>query len=166
MRKAWPTTAAGHARITAWRIVKAAHVAEAFSGEGAFLYAGRWHSAGTRVVYTAESASLATLEILVHLRGKSRLPAYHLVPCSFSPALVGDVDVKRLALNWFAPLSPPSLRAHGDSWARDRLTAVLKVPSAITQSEFNYLLNPEHPDFASIEIGDPRPFRLDLRLLT
>jgi RES domain-containing protein len=43
---------------------------------------------------------------------------------------------------------------------------VLKVPSAVTLVEFNYLLNPEHRDFASIEIGDPQPFKLDYRLIT
>ena len=152
--------------ITAWRIVKEEHADDAFGGEGAFLYAGRWHSAGTRVVYTAESASLATLEILIHLRRKNRPPAYNLIQCSFDDSLVEEVGVERLPPDWFASISPPSLRAYGDAWARDRVSAVLKVPSAITRIEFNYLLNPEHPDFASIEIGEPRPFRLDLRLLT
>ena len=152
--------------ITAWRIVKAEHVADAFSGEGAVLNAGRWHSAGIRVVYTSEFASLAALEILVHLRRKNRPPAYHLIPCYFHEALVEEVDVKRLPPNWAAGISPPSLRAYGDTWSRDRVSPVLKVPSAVTQIEFNYLLNPEHPDFGSIDIGESQPFRLDLRLLT
>jgi RES domain-containing protein len=151
--------------ITAWRIVKAEYVRDAFSGEGALLYAGRWHSAGTRVVYTAESPSLATLETLVHLRRRNQLPAYHLVPCSFRDALVHEVDASTLPADWFAPISPSSLRTYGDSWARERISAVLRVPSAITQIEHNYLLNAEHPDFAAIEIGESRPFRFDLRLL-
>lgn len=152
--------------ITAWRMVKAEHVADAFSGEGSILHAGRWHSAGTRVVYTAEFASLATLEILVHLHRPTRPPAYHLIPCYFHEALVEEVDVKSLPPNWMAGISPPSLRAYGDTWARDRVSPVLKVPSAITRIEFNYLLNPEHPDFASIDIGESRPFTFDPRLLT
>jgi RES domain-containing protein len=152
--------------ITTWRIVKAEYTDDAFSGEGAFLYAGRWHSAGTRIVYTAESASLATLEILVHLRRKTQPPAYSFIQCSFDEALVRTVNVEQLPPDWFASISPPSLRAFGDEWARNRVSPVLKVPSAITRIEFNYLLNPEHPDFASISMGQPRPFRLDLRLLT
>jgi len=36
-----------------WRILKSAHAATAFDGEGARLYGGRWNSPGTAVVYTA-----------------------------------------------------------------------------------------------------------------
>lgn len=41
-----------------------------------------------------------------------------------------------------------------------------KVPSAITHTEFNYMVNPLHPDFELIQIGEPRPLHLDVRLLT
>jgi len=41
----------------------------------------------------------------------------------------------------------------------------LKVPSAIVPDEQNYLLNPDHPDFSKISIGDPVPFEIDLRPL-
>jgi len=30
----------------------------------------------------------------------------------------------------------------------------------------NYLLNPDHPEFRLVDIGEPRPFKLDFRLLT
>ena len=58
----------------AWRIIKSRFAAEAFSGEGARLYGGRWNSPGTAMVYTAGSVSLATLELLVHLDNTSVLP--------------------------------------------------------------------------------------------
>jgi RES domain-containing protein len=151
--------------IEAWRIVKAEYAYDAFSGEGAALYAGRWHSEGTRGVYTSESVSVATLEILVHMR-RSNLPAYTLIPCYFHEALVEVPDVAMLPEDWSAAVAPVGLRRFGDAWARNRVSAVLRVPSAVTLVEFNYLLNPEHPDFASIDIGEPRPFSLDLRLVT
>jgi RES domain-containing protein len=44
-------------------------------------------------------------------------------------------------------------------------SAVLSVPSAVVPAERNYLLNPAHPDFERIEMGEPRPFRFDQRLL-
>ena len=44
-----------------WRICKAEHAATAFSGEGAVAYAGRWHHAGTPVVYVSESRALTAL---------------------------------------------------------------------------------------------------------
>lgn len=152
--------------ITAWRIVKSEYAADAFSGGGAALYAGRWHSEGTRVVYTAESISLATLEILVHLRGRRRIPDYAIIPCYFPDAVVEELDRSKLPFHWAAAVSPPELRRFGDEWARHRVSAVLKVPSAITQVEFNYLLNPEHPDFRAVDIGEPRSFHLDVRLHT
>ena len=37
------------------------------SGEGAFRYGGRWNTPGSRVVYLAESLSLAAYELLVHV---------------------------------------------------------------------------------------------------
>ena len=51
-------------------------------------------------------------------------------------------------------------------WLISGSSAVLAVPSAVIPTDLNYLLNPEHPDFRSIEIGLPRPFRLDFRLMT
>ena len=151
--------------IEAWRIVKTEYAADAFSGEGAALYAGRWHSEETRVVYVSESVAVATLEILVHMR-RSNLTAYTLIPCYFHEALVEVLDLAKLPENWSSAVAPVGLRRFGDTWARNRTSAVLRVPSAVTLVEFNYLLNPEHPDFASIDIGEPRPFSLDLRLVT
>ena len=46
----------------------------AFDTTGSFLYPARWHSAGTRVVYTAEHASLAVLETLIHAGGRKMPP--------------------------------------------------------------------------------------------
>jgi RES domain-containing protein len=42
---------------------------------------------------------------------------------------------------------------------------VLEVPSVIVERESNYLLNPTHPDFSSLVIGEPEPFTFDERLL-
>jgi RES domain-containing protein len=151
--------------IEAWRIAKAEYADDAFSGEGAMLYAGRWHSEGTRVVYTAESVALAILEILVRMR-RMNVPAYVLIPCYFHEALVEELDMAKLPEDWASPISPAGLRSFGDTWARNRVSPVLRVPSAVTLVEFNYLLNPEHPDFASIDIGEARPFSFDLRLVT
>lgn len=152
--------------ITAFRIAKREYSSDAFSGEGAARNAGRWHSQGTRVVYTAESISLATLEILVHMRDRKHVPDYALIPCFFHEALVEELDVTSLPDDWSAAIAPVGLREFGDRWARERVSVVLKVPSAVTQAESNYLLNPEHPDFSSVDIGDPRPFHLDVRLYT
>jgi RES domain-containing protein len=41
----------------------------------------------------------------------------------------------------------------------------MRVPSAVTRGEFNYLLNPRHPDFDRLGIGKAVRFRFDSRAL-
>ena len=41
----------------------------------------------------------------------------------------------------------------------------LGVPSVLTASEMNFLLNPKHPDFKKIKISQPIDYRFDSRLL-
>ena len=62
--------------------------------------------------------------------------------------------------------APGRLQQLAMEWLSLRSSAVLEVPSAVVEQESNFLLNPEHPDFSSIEIGPRRPFKLDPRLIT
>lgn len=149
----------------AWRIIKAEHAKSAFSGEGARQYGGRWNSPGVPLIYTSATASLAALELLVHLRQSRRLPAYVVFSCRFSMALVERLPRNALPVRWRDYPAPPALATLGDVWARDQRSAILEVPSAIIESESNFLLNPGHPDFAGIEVSEPQPFEIDLRLL-
>ena len=150
--------------VTAWRIVRPEFAADAFSGDGAVENAGRWHSAGTRVVYVSEYVALATLEVFVHMRKRRILPTYAIIRCSIPDTLIETVDISQLPVNWYESPAPPELQKIGDLWSQSRRSAVLKVPAAVTQLEFNFLLNPAHADFHLIEIGDPQTYRFDLRL--
>ena len=152
--------------ITAWRLVHPMYVDDAFSGEGPRRRGGRWNLSGVRIVYTASSVSLATLELIVHNQRATRLPGYLLFSCGFPEAIVEFVDRKRLPPNWRDYPAPPELQQIGMRWLRTGDSAVLRVPSAVIEEEHNYLLNPEHEDFRSIDVGLARPFKLDPRLLT
>jgi RES domain-containing protein len=151
--------------LTAWRIVKATHEISAFDGEGARVFGGRWNSPGAPVVYTAESAALATLEMLVHLGKSAMLPEYILMSCTFHPSRVLRLGRERLPANWRAYPAPAELQLVGNAWIKSSVSAVLEIPNAIVPHESNYLLNPRHADFASVEVGPPQPFEMDLRLL-
>jgi RES domain-containing protein len=151
--------------ITAWRIVKANQADTAFDGEGARLLGGRWNAPGSPLVYTAESAALAALEMLVHLGRSAILQAYVLIACTFDQALVTHVDRSRLPVNWRSYPAPPELQLIGTDWVRNGTSMVLEVPNAIIATGSNYLLNPQHVDFGSIRISEPQPFDFDLRLL-
>ncbi len=113
-----------------------------FDTTGAFLQPGRWHSAGTRVVYTAQHASLAVLETLIHAGGK-KIP-----PRSLTRIVVPD----DLVVEDAAWMGTPTSQAFGDAWVKRASSAVLRVPSvAVNQMESNFVLNPAHPGFARIK---------------
>ncbi|GAC1437932.1 MAG: RES family NAD+ phosphorylase [Thermoanaerobaculia bacterium] len=151
--------------ITAWRIVHPDRAAEAFGGKGARLFGGRWNSAGISLVYTSSTASLAALELLVHLPRERDLRQFVIFACTFSETLADDVDRDHIPVEWREYPPPEALQGIGDTWVLSGSSAVLRVPSVIIDSEFNYLLNPAHEDFSQIEIAEPVPFSLDLRLL-
>jgi RES domain-containing protein len=151
--------------ITSWRIVKAKYATAAFDGEGARIAGGRWNSRGRTVVYTSESAALAALELLVHLGRSRSLPDYVIFSCSFSEKLIETLQPEDLPTNWRSYPAPARLARLGNTWLRERRSAVLRVPSAVIETESNYLLNPNHPQFRRIAISKPEPFELDLRLL-
>lgn len=150
---------------TGWRIVKSRHASTAFDGEGARLYGGRWNRLGTRMVYTSSTISLAVLEVLVHLQEASSLSSYSLISADFDDALVERLDHSMLPDGWRTYPAPSELQRIGDEWVRSQRSAVLEVPSVIVVRESNYLLNPAHPDFSSVVIGEPEPFTFDERLL-
>ena len=150
---------------TGWRIVKSRYASTAFDGEGARLYGGRWNSPGTRMVYTSSTISLAVLEVLVHLQEASILSSYSLISAGFDDALVERMDRSMLPDGWRSYPAPSELQRIGDEWVRRQRSAVLEVPSVIVERESNYLLNPAHPDFSSVVIGEPEPFTFDERLL-
>ena len=150
--------------LTEWRIVKKKFTGTAFDGEGAREYGGRWNSPGKRVVYTSGSVALALLEMLVHV-DSSLLSSYLVIPARFDDSAVSAVDALSLPDDWRTHPAPFTLRQIGDKWLESLSSPVLKVPSAIVPDEQNYLLNPDHPHFSKISIGDPVQFEIDLRLL-
>lgn len=150
---------------TVYRIFKTKFAADAFDGEGARLYGGRWNSRGKRLVYTAATLSLAALEILVGINDDELLKEYSYAAAEFDETLVIDIEASgKLPSDW--NLSPPSFATQrlGDQWLTGGFSAVLRVPSAVIPSESNFLINPEHKDFAKVRIFKTQPFDFDVRL--
>lgn len=151
--------------FTAWRITKRKYAKTAFDGSGARKFGGRWNSHGTLVIYTAQSQSLAVLEVLVHLERPRALQEYVLIPVEIDEPLVRTVELADLPKQWRQYPGPPALREMGDDWVRSGASAVLKVPSALIPAENNFLLNPAHADFKRLVIGEPAAFEFDARLV-
>lgn len=149
--------------LSAWRLTKTKLLSGAWDGEGAKKSGGRWNSVGIAVVYTSGTLSLALVEVLVHVPS-GILSAYSAVRVDFDEAMVTAVEREELPANWRDHPPPPETRAIGDRWVAEGNSAVLRVPSVVVPSEFNYILNPSHPVFADIRIGDPMLFPFDPRL--
>ncbi|MBU2601964.1 MAG: RES domain-containing protein [Actinobacteria bacterium] len=149
--------------LRVWRLVTARFADSAFSGEGARLHGGRWNRKGVPMVYTAGSQSLALLEMLVQ---DDPLRARYVVIAADIPEQVAidRLTERDLPADWRELGAREDLRELGSAWARGLSSAVLAVPSAVLPAESNYLLNPLHPAFDQIEIGEAQPFFTDLRL--
>lgn len=152
--------------IEAFRLVRAEFERELWSGVGGLHVDGRWHCRGRRIVYTSQSLSLAQLEVLVHIADRRQMP-----PLAYSTVLIPDevpiesVAPAELPAGWrqFLPYSATS-QLIGTRWLTEGRNAVLKTPSAISEHEWNYLLNPLHADFERLRFAAPMPFAMDPRL--
>ena len=133
---------------TYYRIIKQKWAHSAFDGEGARLYGGRWNSKGRRCVYLASSVSLATLEMLVHLNSTALLNAYTLFAVDIPVEHIREFGPAHLPTNWRTDPAPGETALIGDEWLASGDGVGLLLPSTITPSENNLLLNPAHPAFA------------------
>ncbi len=125
--------------------------------------AGRWNFSGEKVIYTAGTVALACLENLVHRSGAALAGDFTLLTL-FVPPIVAIDQIREEQLPEAWEQNPFFSRRIGNRWLMIGSTAVCKVPSAIIQQEHNYLLNPNHPDFQSVQIVYRQPFNFDKRL--
>jgi RES domain-containing protein len=148
-----------------YRLTKLRHQNQIFSGLGGLYADGRWTLRGHPVIYTSASISLAVLEYTLNYRRHGWVPASVLgravIPDEVRIEVVSPTDLPR---NWSAADSPPQLRAIGQRWLDAGAAAVLKVPSAVIVEEWNYVLNPQHPDFTKLILQKPKRFQVDRRL--
>lgn len=138
-----------------YRIEREKYLETTLKGVGAALTEGyRWNSLNTNLVYTAESRALATLEVSVHIDLSEDLPTDRFYVEIDIPE---DIEILKLKIdelpeNWDS--KPPILETQyiGDDFVTQNNAAVLKVPSSIVPPEYNYLINPNHPDSKKIKV--------------
>ena len=149
----------------AWHIGPRRFANSVRTGKGGLLAGGRWHRAGRPIVYTADSLSLAALEILAHVRSVDYIDDLVAQPFDIGDAVSRDeIGTTRLPRHWDQPIPLAATQNIGDQWLRDSRTAVLWVPSVHAATQRNALLNPLHRDFQRIGIGKATPFRFDPRI--
>ncbi|UXI70012.1 RES family NAD+ phosphorylase [Tahibacter amnicola] len=149
-----------------WRIIRKEFAATPLSVEGAKLFPGRWHSAGTPILYTASTESLALLEKFVHLSLEYRT----ILHVKLEIALPDDAVVEQFEdqphaadASWEGD-DPSTSRAVGDRWARHSSSLGLSVPSVLSTSERNVLLRANSPQFGQLQIVRAEDFLYDDRM--
>ncbi len=135
------------------------------SGYGAAQSGGRWNSPGVYMLYVSESAALALLENIVNNTLQLRMP-FCQVTLELPASNIPVVDVDNLPPGWNRYPPAAVLKAIGDSFIRSGEHLALKVPSAIMSGQWNYLINPAHPDAESIQIISREKITIDERLKT
>lgn len=146
-----------------YRLVRAARKEDAFTGEGARRYGGRWNPVGYPVVYASESRALAVLETFVHLTLEAHAMRFFIYEITLPKAARskqynGPMQVGR------HPRSARSSQEAGRAWLSDATAFAFVVPSVIVPGEANYVLNVRHPQFARMRISKPEEFSFDPRL--
>lgn len=128
-----------------------------FDGTGAALHGARWNSKGLPVIYAAASLAGARLELLAHIGFEAK-------PKNFGYV---EIDVPdEIAVMRFPRKTVPSDStsvAWGDAWLKERKTLLARVPSKASPGDFNYLINPSHPDFRKLHVSAERRVRWDSR---
>ncbi|WP_214000932.1 RES family NAD+ phosphorylase [Arsukibacterium sp.] len=133
--------------VKLYRLVNSKWAAQAFDGEGARLYGGRWNSKGQLCVYTAGSEALAILEILVHLNNRAPLAQYRLFQLTIDSNDILTVSLNNLPASWQLQPATADTAQIGNNWLAQQASLALSVPSVIAPREHNILLNPLHPNF-------------------
>ena len=90
---------------TVWRICRRPFAD--LSGEGARLYGGRWNAPGRPLIYAAESAALAVLEVRVHLDLD-----WDTLPDDYVLVAIDTAAIAAETIHEF----PDDPRAVGDAW--------------------------------------------------
>jgi RES domain-containing protein len=146
-----------------WRIGRRSFALDRL-GSGARAFGGRWNLVGTPVIYASRTIAVAALESFVHAANvvpKDLVLARLALPDGYSserPSLTS------LPSDWNTLPPGPGSMNFGTRWVQEGRSLVLYVPSVIIREDVNGVINPHHPEFATVDIAIEREFQYDPRL--
>jgi RES domain-containing protein len=146
-----------------YRISKTKY-AEDLSGEGARRYGGRWNNKTVACVYTSESRALAILEYTANVNIEDIPRSLSITSLEIPDEEIFIVKEKDLPPNWQLSPAPSASKDYGSDLLLKAAHAVIKIPSVIIPSEYNYLLNPLHAVSRKFKIIEVNDFKYDMRL--
>ena len=151
-----------------YRIEREKYLTSTLNGVGPSLTDGfRWNSRNTFLVYTSATRSLAMLEVTAHLDMNVDLPTDRFFVEIEIPEEVEilTLEPSDLPADWNNKPPGGGSQLLGDNFVRSSAGAVLRVPSCIIPQEFNYLINPFHPDAQKIKVVKHQMLRFDHRIV-
>lgn len=134
------------------------------NGKGAEINGGRWNSKGLKVIYTAESRALCTTEIAVHTPLGIVPTNYYLQSIEVPNLKMWKISPKTLKKDWRNFPHEVSTKIVGDKFIEENKFLIMRVPSAVIQDEYNYLINPNHKSFSRVKLLKVEEFKFDKRL--
>jgi RES domain-containing protein len=135
--------------------------AKDLTGQGAFNFGGRWNSPGRYAIYTAENNLLAVMEVAIRVPLNNISADYIMIPISVPDQQ--EVYVPKLAKNWNR--NQKSTRAIGDLFLEENKYLLMKVPSALMNNAYNFLINPNHKFFKEVKVQKSQSLLFDERLI-
>lgn len=136
--------ALGGTELVGWRLDRARHGQSWDSGEGAYLFGGRWNNEGVRAVYASLDSATAIMEVVVHkgfdtLDTEAHVLTWFRIEASADIHVVKPMDVPDP--HWLAPgISAARQKKFGDGLLSAYDFVVL--PSAVSSHSWNILFDP------------------------
>ena len=146
-----------------YRIGKTKH-ANDLSGEGAKIHGGRWNHKSIPCIYTSQSRALSLLEYTVNINVEDIPRALSITTFEISDEDILMINEKFLPGNWKQTPIPSSTKDFGTLLLNNKSKLAIKIPSVVMAQEYNYLLNPLHPNNGNIKIVGITDLVYDLRL--
>ena len=155
--------------VSLWRVASDTPqwTADDMLGKGAAHKGARWNHPGEHVTYASTSVSLAAWETRAHFARGMSLPWNRYLVRIDAPDNVWaarQVLSRPPAVGWDAIPEGRVSRDLGSAWLTAARSALLLVPSVIVDEEDNVLINPAHPDAATLTATKFRRFIYDHRV--
>jgi len=146
-----------------YRIAKTRYSRD-LTGEGARLHGGRWNHILTPCIYTSESRALALLEFTVNINIDAMPGGLSITSIEIPDDSWTEPKRAMLPADWMHVPSPSSTKDFGTKLLKMAEAPVLRLPSAVIPLEYNFILNPLHPESRNFKIVAVEEFVYDVRI--
>ena len=133
-------------------------------GEGARLFGGRWNPVGTSCLYTSASRALAVLEFSININSMDIPSGLCFTVIEIPETEIEEISIKNLPENWNSFPVSSLTQIFGADLLKNCKKPIIKIPSTIISTEFNYLLIPKHLKSQNFKIIAIEDFEYDIRI--